>query len=179
MGFIMVISFNTVEREGYIFPKPGSFKVEEDSTQPYSFEIGVDTYIIETYFKMDGDELEGIGVFQGWNNFPLYTFDEEAYKAGKDPFVPFDPYASELTCFRAYARRKTINRTLAREVTAQTELKHLRKAVKALIALVNPDDPDIAEFLSLSDYIDGRISEYPKETVYQEMDLEKENGRRT
>lgn len=106
----------------------------------------------------------------GWENLPTYTFDPES-----QAFSTFDP--SKETGIKRYFRRKQITTKLARDVRHDTELKHLRKVVKALVAMIPgaEDTPEVQEFLGLSSFIEGRIAEFPKDEN-DRFDVAKENG---
>jgi len=120
----------------------------------------------------DGGDIALRGTFMvGWDNLPTWQYFPE-----ENRFDPIDPH--ELATLKHFVRRhEMIPKVLEPSIRKETELKHLRKAIKAIVmALPELQElPDVQKFLSLSDYIESRIQRVPKAAA-ETMDLHAHNG---
>lgn len=109
--------------------------------------------------------------FIGWDNLPTWQYFPE-----RNEFVPIDPTKLE-GLKRFYRREHLIKEDLEFKIKIETELKHLRKAVKALSSLVKGavNDSDVQNFLSLSDYIESIVNRHDKSQL-DSLDLMREEG---
>jgi hypothetical protein len=148
-------------------------------------DIAVDGYYaieVEKYSDFFRNTKDGVmpDFWEGWENYPKYSFDSEKYIAGLNPFIPFD--YSNFECFKMQIRQKRIIRENGKYFGWPTELKRLRKMVKKLVQLLISKGEDLSgleydEFMEYSDTIESMISKHPKTSEYLDaIDLKKENG---
>lgn len=159
---------HTVECRAY--PKVFHPEIQEEQLDP---DTHGDKKVADYLLVRDPDGTPALRgqFFIGWENLPTYTFDPATRE-----FTPIDPH--ELLGIKRWFRRQNeIEPEIEREVRRGTELKKLRKAVKAMAKLVPgaERDPDVKEFLELSNYIESLIAKFPKE-VSDGKDRHKDNG---
>lgn len=175
----MFFCFECVERDGYLFPEPGTkfFSASNGNLPPYLYSIHVETFpefFEEVFDKKNGrmrlkDKLHD----NNFENTPYYRFDPGLYREGKCPFIPIDVFSCD---FMSHAiRRNRINRDITKDFTSpNTEIKKLRKALFAIIQILTDPSgndlshsPAILDFLTYNAAIETRIKRYPKESLSQ------------
>ena len=171
----MYFNFSTVEIEGKTFVSMDQYQYSDTSQGDYSIPV------TKPYFEIvdhRGKEEIKTNLWEGWRNYPLFTFNPEKYNAGEDPFEPFDPYTFDW--FKASVRRKNINENIKSNfISIDTELKKLRKALMVIIENLPAETKglkEIKDFQNLSTALDTIISQTPK-SIIAGMDLQKINGK--
>jgi len=143
-----------------------------------TYYLVIEEYSQYFYFNEKGEFKTKM--WEGWNNYPLYTFNRDKYEAGEDPFEPFDPYSSKT--FKHRIRRERIENQIKWQLRYPIEIKKLRKALKRVIMLLeasgaNINWPELKEFMEYSNTIETVISKHPKVSKYlNRIDLKTENG---
>jgi hypothetical protein len=183
VGGMMYIGFETktLDIDGIEFLYPMRIVYSETiPDKPYYLKI--EDYPDYFWYEDIAGETEiRTSLWDGWKNYPHYTFNREKYDRGEDPFEPWNPY--ECTDFKHRERRDRIKKDVRKHLELETELKKMRKTVKNLIALmeaqgVDTKDADIEEFKQYSQTIEDTIKGQPKTQEYfDKIDLKRINGK--
>ena len=157
--------YRLVEREGHFYIHLSDYWITEEPESENYIDMSLFPDVFPLY---DGKQPDGSpdgpprytlkDFFQGPFNMPLYEIID-----GKP--VKLDPRTVPL--FSAYLRRMLITTDLKADITYDTEHKKTRRALVAMMNILlteeQKENEDIASFLELSDYIDSRIADAPKE----------------
>jgi hypothetical protein len=166
----------TKEIGGYVLPYYRSAKLSEEAvTSPDTMCVDVSDY--PEQFPVDETgaypETWKQNLYEGWKNYPKYHFLDGRLE-------PHDWSTNEGLA--KIVRRNMIDRELkTKSIHAQTELKHLRKALKCIVGKleasgIDCSDEAIQGFLSLSSFIEGNINALPKDEVIPSINLRQANG---
>jgi hypothetical protein len=169
----MYINFNIKEFGEFLLPHPRMTVISEKPDETYEHSVSLDN-APEGFWKYairPGQTTENgapydepvLNIFEGFRNLPKYEFSQRLFDAGEFPFLPFDNSKMEPWIGRV-RRRENISRQISGYLSLDTELKKLRKAVKAIVTAV-PDLQEIdevKEFLAYSATIEKAITNNPK-----------------
>jgi len=102
-------------------------------------------------------------IWSGEINLPSWEFVLSKYELNEFPFIPFDNSFMN-SWMKNRTRRDKIDARLESEFTHATELKIIRKALKAIIVAIPELEtiPEVQAFKGYSDRIEQHISKFSK-----------------
>ena len=171
----MWISFDLREFEGYLLPHSMSMVILEHKDLSYDYHVALNLAPsgFWKYKKVDGTKKKRpvLTIWEGWRGLPKWQFNQELYDTGEFPFIPFDNHLMDGGLARV-ERREKIEARISETMNLGTELKKLRKAIKAILTAV----PELAElddvrgFVDYSNTVEGKIAKYPKENLTNKVE---------
>lgn len=139
-----------LELSQYVEAYPSFFKVESLDL-PHNINRGEDTLVVHPL------------LYSGYSNYPVHTINMDKFEAGEFPLEHFDP--TQVEYFSDAKRRRKITDSLQGTIPIFTEIKKIRKAIKAIVEYIPElkSDDRIVEFISYSDYIESQIGQVSKD----------------
>ena len=168
----MWINFEVKEIDGYLLPHPQSTKLSDVKDETFTYHVVLDT-APESFWGLEkeGDEIPEaerrlipyLKIWSGEINLPSWEFVLSKYELNEFPFIPFDNSFMN-SWMKNRTRRDKIDARLESEFTHATELKIIRKALKAIIVAIPELEtiPEVQAFKGYSDRIEQHISKFSK-----------------